>query len=69
MECINKKCGSPSVNLLGTNAVSVGGMFREVSIYSCPNCKQNFSVAGNVTTKKDWKKKLEIQKNNYNNIK
>jgi len=68
MECINKKCKYTGARLLGVNATKVAGMFREISMYNCPACNQDFSVAGNVTTKKDWKVKLEALKENFNKV-
>jgi transposase-like protein len=69
MQCINKKCGNPEVSYIGMEAVSVKGIFRKVIKYHCLKCRQNFSVAGGIVSKSDWKKKLKEQKENFNNLK
>jgi len=68
MHCINKKCGNEEVSYTGMEATSMGGVFRKFIKYHCLKCKQNFSVAGDVVSKRDWKKKLKEQKENFNKL-
>jgi hypothetical protein len=58
MECINKKCTKPQVNIVNAYLMPFHGAHREVTQYLCYGCGQAFAKAGPYTTKKAWKEKI-----------